>query len=255
MNPERGGDVKTKTMRGGALLTMLLGVGLAPTLLEAQGVVPTRETRTIRVAGVGEARAEPDLATVMFAVETTGATAQEAGRQNAERMDRVIQALMQQGIRREDIRTSGYSLFPEYAQQPRPSDEPPRIRGYRATNQVSVRTTDLERLGRLIDAGLEAGANRLAGVAFELRDARAAQALALQRAVEEARAAAETIAATLGVRLGPVLDASTSAEPPRPFPGPMAMRAEVAMDMAPVTPIEPGEQTVRAMASVVFAIE
>jgi uncharacterized protein len=162
-----------------------------------------------------------------------------------------------QGVPREDIRTSGYSLFPEYAAQPRPGTEPPRIRGYRATNQVSVRTTEMDRLGRLIDVGLEAGANRMSGVGFELRDSRAAQAQALQRAVEEARRAAETIASTLGVTLGAVLDASTSAEPPRPMfrAAAQQMRDMEMQQMAPPTPIEPGEQTVYAMASLVFAIQ
>jgi uncharacterized protein len=249
--------LNTRTARGGILLFSAVAMlALLPSSIDAQVPTISPDARTIRVSGTGQVRVEPDLATVQFAVETTGTTAQQAGRENAEVMDRVIQALVRQGIRREDIRTSGYSLFPEYAAQPRPGTEPPRIRGYRATNQVSVRTTELDRLGPLIDAGLEAGANRLSGVGFELRDSQAAQAQALQRAVEEARRAAETIASTLGVRLGAVLDASTTAEPPRPFFRAAQMRdMEVAQAMAPPTPIEPGEQTVYAMASVVFAIQ
>jgi uncharacterized protein len=223
---------------------------------EAQ-VVPTIDARTIRVSGVGEIRVEPDQGTLQFAVETTGTTAQQAGQENAQVMDRVIQALVSAGIRRQDITTSGYSLFPEYVAPRFPTEaEPPRIRGYRASNQVSVRTTELAQIGRYIDIGLGAGANRLHGVFFEVRDAQAAQAQALQRAVEQARTAAQTIATTLGVRLGIVLDASTSADPVRPlFRMAQAdmMRAEAAM--AVPTPIEPGEQTVRATASLVFAIE
>jgi uncharacterized protein YggE len=215
------------------------------------------DARTIRVSGVGEVRTEPDLATVQFAVETTGTTAQEAGQANADAMDRVIQALVGAGIRREDVRTSGYSLYPEYAQQPRTPEsmEPPRIRGYRASNEVSVRTTDLARIGRLIDVGLEAGANRMNGVYFELLDSQAAESQALERAVGSARAAAQTIANALGVRLGAVLDASTNSEPPRPMYRAVAERDMAMSAMAAPTPIEPGEQTVRAMASLVFEIE
>jgi len=51
------------------------------------------DTPTIRVTGVGEYRAEPNLATAQFGVETAAETAEGAGMQNAERMDRVIQAL------------------------------------------------------------------------------------------------------------------------------------------------------------------
>jgi uncharacterized protein YggE len=119
------------------------------------------------------------------------------GQENARLMDQVIRALVDAGIRREDIRTSGYSLFPQYAPQPRGVDaDVPRITGYRASNQVAVRTSELNRLGELIDIGLEAGANRMAGVSFELRDSQRAQNEALGRAVQDARAAAETMASS-----------------------------------------------------------
>lgn len=237
-----------------ALLTFALAAGAAP--LAAQlGSERVVDARTIRVSGVGEIRAVPDLATLQFAVETVGATAQDASRENAQAMDRVIQALLGAGIRREDISTSGYSLYPEYAQVPRGETEPPRIRGYRASNQVGVRTTQMDRLGQLIDVGITAGANRLSGISFEVRDAQAAQAQALERAVNNARASAETIARALGVTLGPVLDASTMSDPIRPVFRAQA-QAAMSMDMAAAapTPIEPGEQTVHASASLVFQI-
>lgn len=214
--------------------------------------------RTIRVAGAGQASAEPDHATVHFAVETTGRTAQEAGQANATAMDRVMRALMEAGISREDLRTNGYGIHPEYAQQTRNSDPmaPPAIRGYRAMNMLTARTSDLERVGRLIDAGLDAGANRMDGVNFELRNSAAAEGEALEEAVAEARRSAETIARSLGVRLGAVLDASTSAQPPQPMyrMGGRGAMMEAQAVSAPATPIQPGQQTVYANASLVYEI-
>jgi uncharacterized protein len=245
-------------------LSLALAIGVAvgaaasPALLSAQSGTPlVTNQRTIRVSGVGEATAEPDMATIQFAVETTGATAQEAGSANADLMDQVIRALIEAGVERDQIQTSGYSLFPEYARPPRGNDaDPPVIRGYRASNQVSVESADLEGLGQLIDAGLAAGANRLHGVTFEVRNASAAEAAALRNAVEKARESAETIAATLGVQLGQVLDASTSREPIQPMYRAVAQESLQMMDAsAAPTPIEPGQQTVRAVASIVFAIE
>jgi len=249
--------LKTKRVLGFCLVSAFASLGWSPAAATAQALGVAPEARTIRVSGVGEVRTEPDLATLQFAVETTGATAQQAGRENADLMERVIQALVGAGVRREDISTSGYSLYPEYASQARPGTDPPTIRGYRAMNQVAVRTPTLERLGPLIDTGLEAGANRLSGVFFELRDTRMAQSQALRLAVEDARNSAETIAGALGVRLGAVLDASTSSEPPRPFFRATARDGSFmeGVAMAQPTPIEPGEQTVRAMASIVYAIE
>src|SRR5699024_9080109 len=138
--------------------------------------------------------------------ETTGTTAEEAGGANATLMERVITTILGSGVVREDVRTSGYSVYPEYTSPPR--DDPgqtPQIRGYRAMNMVSVRTTDLDRVGALIDAGLRAGANRLQGVSFELVNSAAAEAEALEMAVGKAHTAAETMARALGVQLGTVL--------------------------------------------------
>jgi uncharacterized protein len=245
------------------ITAMALGIvaGVMAAAMPARAQVGTpmmMDQRTIRVSGVGEVNAEPDLATIQFAVETTGETAQEAGAANADLMDRVIQALVGAGVTRERIETTGYSLYPEYARPPRGAEtDPPVIRGYRASNHVSVESGDLEGLGRLIDVGLAAGANRLNGIFFELRNSEAAEAEALREAVQSARASAETMAAALGVTLGEVLDASTSSEPPRPMYRAVARESVQMMDMAAAapTPIEPGEQTVRAVASLVFAIQ
>lgn len=257
----RGGE--GSTARGNLMkktLSLLLVAGsMAPMAAEAQVAQPAvrYEARTIRVSGTGEYRVQPDLAILQFAVETTGATAQDAASANAERMEGVIGALVAAGVGRSDIQTSGYALFPEYAEDRRPGAErePPRIRGYRAMNQVSVRTRDLDGVGSLIDAGLAAGANRLSGVGFEIEDRQAAEAEALARAVEDARAAAETMARALGVTLGPVLDATTAAQPMQPFYRGMAQDMRMEAAVAAPTPIEAGEQTVRATASLVYGIE
>lgn len=241
-----------KAINTAALTAVVLALALAESAM-AQTNVATE--RTIRVQGTGEFRVQPDLATIQFAVETTGATAEEATETNAERMDAVIRALIGEGIPREEIRTSGFSLFPVYSNQPRDQQgEPPAILGYRASNQVSVRSRDIEGLGELIDAGIRAGANRLHGVFFEVENSAAAEAEALRRAVDRARASAETMAAALGVRLGPVLDANTTADTIRPIFRARDAQFEMAAVAMP-TPIEPGEQTITAMATLVFAIE
>jgi uncharacterized protein len=250
----------TKQIRGPGGVVVALGMamtlGLAvPAGADAQApAAGMAAERTIRVTGVGEARVRPDQAQVAFAVETVAATAQAAGRENARVMDRVIAALVQAGIPRADLETRGYGLHPEYAH-----DEPrrePRIRGYRATNRVLLRTQQLERVGEFIDIALNSGANRMEGISFGLRDPQAAETAALRAAVERGRASAQTIADALGVQLGTVLDASTTAEVIRPFPVMMdqSMLRMEAAQAAPPTPVEPGEQTVRAQITLIYQI-
>ncbi|CAN5746066.1 SIMPL domain-containing protein [soil metagenome] len=218
-----------------------------------QPVAAPAAERTIRVSGFGEVQVRPDEAHLDFAVETLAPTARAASDENARTMNRVIAALVAAGVPRQDIQTQGFSVFPDYGRGD-PRDTIPRIRGYRVNNTVSVRTGALNRVGAFIDAALGAGANRVNGVRFGVRKTDPVQAEALRRATARARAQAEIMAAALGVRLGPVLDASTSAQP-RPYPVMMQARGGVAeMDASVAPPIEPGDQTVTAMVSLVFAI-
>jgi len=238
--------MRTKTMPAALLLGALTVLASAAAPAEAQ--------RTIRVIGMGEVRVQPDEAHIAFAVETVGTTAQAAGAENARVMDRVIGALVAAGIPRADLETRGYALHPEYAHDE--GRREPRIRGYRASNQVLLRTRNLDRVGQYIDVALGAGANRMDGISFQLRDSAPAEQAAIRDAVERGSATARTIAQALGVQLGPIMDAGTTADVVRPFPVMMDrsyLRMEAAA-AAPPTPVQPGEQSVRAQVTLVFAI-
>lgn len=217
---------------------------------------PERPQPVIRVTGMGEVRAAPDQAIADFAVETQAATAQEAAAQNAQRMERVIAALVRAGVPRDRIETRDYNVFPDYDPRPVETGGEPRIRGYRVMNTVSATLHDVARVGTVIDAALQAGANRVHGVRFGLRDPQRFRAQAIADAVRRARADAEAMAQALGVALGTVHDAQTTdfgmAPPPQPVFAREAMADAVAMS-AP-TPINPGEQTVRAMVTVTYGI-
>lgn len=233
-----------------AWLVGLAMLGVTPEAAQAQHAEGPVSERTIRVTGAGEVQMKPDEARITFAVETMQETARAAGAENARRMDRLISALMAAGVPRGDIETRQYALHPEHVHE---EGREPRLRGYRATNRVVLKTREIGRAGELIDMALAAGANRVDGIHFVVTDPSAGSAEALTEAVARARGSAEAIAAALGVELGEVLDASTSAAPPQ---GPRYMQRmdmEAAAASAP-TPIEPGEQTLRATVSIVYAI-
>lgn len=208
--------------------------------------------RTIRVEGTGEVKVAPDEAFIDVAVETLAPTAKAAAEENARKMDKVVTALVQAGIPRKEIETRNFSVFPEYQPQPR-AEEPPKLRGYRVSNQVEVHVRELSRVGTLLDVALGAGANRVDSVRFGLSKPEVVQGEALRDAVGRARQSAQVLASSLGVRLGPVLDASTVSEPPRPFQA--VARFEMAEAADVTTPIQPQEQTVTARVTLIFAIE
>jgi uncharacterized protein YggE len=203
----------------------------------------------IQVDGSGSVDVTPDRATVSFAVETRAATAGDAGQSNADAMDSVLRALRAAQLPGLELETFGYSLRPEYS---RPDERGTReIVAYTAVNNVRATISDPDMVGRVIDAAIGAGANRIGGISFFASDTREARNEAMAQAVREATAEARVIAETLGHELGPPLEVNGGAQPPRPI-----MRGPVTFEAAQAapTPIEAGDQTVTATVSIRFAL-
>ena len=205
------------------------------------------------VTGGGEASVPTDRARLNFRVETQAATAQEATSQNGDRMDRVIKALRDVGGSTVTVETGGYNLSPVYRQPNRNQSEIPTIEAYRAVNHVRVRADDLNRVGGLIDASIAAGANRIASLTFEAKDPEPARLEALRSAVARARSEAETVADAMGVDLGMPLEIQTNPDFGGAPPRPVYRTMEMAQAVAP-TPVEPGEQIVRANVTIRYRL-
>lgn len=191
----------------------------------------------------------PDLAVMSAGVVTDAPTASEAMRLNAERMAQVVAAVRRAGVAERDIQTSGLSLQPQYDYQDRRA---PRLVGYRASNQASVRLRDLARAGPVMDSLVAAGANQVSGPAFEIAEPDAALDAARSAAVAKARARADLYARALGLRVKRVISLSEGVEripPPMPVAR-MAMAAESAD-----TPVVPGEVELRARVTLTVELE
>ena len=212
-----------------------------------------KSARTIEVTGNGEAHVAPDVASLNLAIETHAATAQQSAGQNAALAQKVVDALTTKLQGKGKVWTGGYSLYPEYSDSPRPNEKPV-VTGYRAENSITVETGEIGMLGGLIDTAIEAGANRINFLNFTLRDESQARSQAIALAAKDAQAQADSLAKSLGVKLGPVVKATTEAEV-RPMPlmrmGAMAMSST----MGAPTPVQPNEVTVPATVSITYQIQ
>lgn len=207
--------------------------------------------RTLEVTGNGEAHVAPDLAFLNLAIETHAATAQEAAGSNAALAQKVVKALTQKLAGKGKVWTGGYSLYPEY-NEAKPGEKP-AVTGYRADNSITVRTGEINKLGAFIDAAIGAGANRINYLRFTLSDESQARSQAIALAARDAQAQAESLAKALGVKLGPIVKATTTAEV-RPMPM-MAMEAARLSSYSAPTPVQPSEVNVPATVSVTYRIE
>lgn len=202
----------------------------------------------LSVAGSGEARVTPDVANVRLGVLAQAETARAAQDQVNRTASAILEAIKKQGVKQEQIQTSELNLSPVYSQgRPDGQFQEPKIVGYQASNVVSVRLEDLDKVGPVVDAGLAAGANRLDGVYFGLKDEGPARAAALTAAVGEARTKAEALARALKVRLVEIVEVTEGGvavyTPTFQKAGRMGMAMEASMAD---TPVSSGQVSVEA---------
>lgn len=209
-----------------------------------------QEAPFIEVNGQATVELPSDRAEISFAMETHADNAATAASANATEMTRVIAAIRATGLAGLEIETFGYSLQPQYSM----NDQRVRsIVGYVAHNNIRVTIADVNAVGRLIDAAVAGGANRVASISFSASDTEGARAQALAEAVQNARAQAVSIANALGYELGAPLEIRGGAQRPGPVMYDMALRGVAAAQAAP-TPIEAGGQTVDANVTIRFAL-
>jgi len=207
---------------------------------------------TLHVSGTASVTITPDRARASFSVETEAATASAASGENASRMEAVIQAVRQSGAGVLSVQTSGYDVRPRYARSTGAGLTDQRIVGYTAVNGVQVTLQEVDEVGRLIDAAISAGANRIASLVFFASETNGARLQALAEAVERARAEAGAIADAMDMELGPAL--RVQADSPRG--GVQALPAfRVEMAQAVTTPVAPGSQVINATVTITYRLE
>ncbi|MCV0383827.1 MAG: SIMPL domain-containing protein [Erythrobacter sp.] len=140
---------------------------------------------------------EPDLATVGTGVTTDAPTAVEALRRNSAEMERLVQMIRALGIAAEDIQTARINLSAQYDYR---NNQSPRFTGYQASNQVTVKLREVERVGEVLDAFVSAGATNINGPYFSIENDVEAKATARRRALERGQKQAEDYARIVGYR-------------------------------------------------------
>ncbi len=216
-------------------------------------------TETVSVSGSSVIKATPDTVTVYFTVETMGANAEDAKNNNSEVVDEVITNLVKIGLERKEIITENFNVYPDYSWE----NGRQVSKGYKATHSIKVElsSTKMDKVGSVIDAGVDGGAT-INYINFELSKDKenAYKAQALKEATQDARLKADSMASGLGKSVGEVKSVSAMDFGYSPWPiynnrGGMLMAETADAKAAVATNIQPGSQDVNAQVSVVFEIK
>jgi uncharacterized protein YggE len=187
-------------------LTFVTALALAaPGSSRAQDATPipsggAASGSTISVNGRGTVTISPDAVSIVVGVDVTGDTLVETRELAASRMTAVLDTVEEAGIPAEQVQTVNYSInvINEWDDQGRLQG----VAGYQVSNQVQIRSNDLDGIGTLIDDLVESGANTIYSITFFNSDATAAYSQARTLAFADAQAKAAELAAAAGVELG-----------------------------------------------------
>ena len=214
----------------GVVLGLVVALA-SPTVAQEDSEEPLVRDRTVSTTGIAIIRSAPDEALVTLGVHTDADTAQQAMDRNAELMSDVILALLDAGLREDQLATATLSLWPRWG------DSGQEVVGFTAENQITVTVRDLDRVGSLIDRAVEAGANLTSGITFRVSEDNAAADQALTAAVGDARRKAELLAQAGGAELGEVLTiaelSSGGISPPVVYAEAMAVDGAATQVLAP----------------------
>lgn len=223
---------------------------LATAIVLALPAAAETSPATIAVTGEGKVDMAPDMAMLSLGVMTQADTAAAALKANSDGLAGALDRLKAAGVEDRDIQTSGLSLNPnvDYSS----SGREPQVRGYTASNMLTVRLRDLSVLGQTLDAVVTEGANTLNGLSFGLQNPDEATDEARRRAVADAAHKAALYAEAAGVSLGRIVTISEQGNYGGPQPMMMA-EARFAKDAGSV-PVASGEISIGATISVVYEI-
>ncbi|MCL5435022.1 MAG: SIMPL domain-containing protein [Patescibacteria group bacterium] len=223
--------------------------------------VNTTKTDLFSVEGTGTATAVPDSGVVNFGVTQTATTVALAQSKTNEIANKLIADIKNLGIAEKDIKTTNYSVNPNYGSNPRPlaPNEPQtmmypvpptgseqQIIGYTVTQNLEIDVKQMDKINKVVDTVTGDGANLVNQVSFSFSDEMKAKLENKARAdaIKEAKQKAQNLANLSGIRLGRLVNVVESNQV-RPWPMPMMQAGKATADQsAPPTNITPGESTV-----------
>lgn len=244
--------MRNKLMTGLSLvmiLVLMVGViaSVNPSSVSMADVTGT-DPKLVTVSGEGKIVVTPDLAHINIGVQTKNKDAAIAQQENAKLMEAVIAAIKAKGIKAEDIKTTGYSLYQTYDYYADKQGDP----YYLANNSVNVKVNDIKVVGSIIDTATKAGANSINSIQFTVKDDSKYYQEALKLAMNNAKGKATAIMSTFSKVPGVPYSVSESS-----YGGGIIYNYSPAkgmndLAMEATTPIEVGEITITANVSVSY---
>lgn len=169
---------------------------------------------TIMLSGEGKVTAIPDIAQIFLGIQTEKAKVVDAQKENTEKMNQLIKELKKMAIEAKDIKTSNYSIYPQYDWL----NNKQLLRGYQVNQTIEVKIRDLDKVGSIIEVAGRLGANQVGGLNFTIDEPEKLRQQAREKALANAKDKAEALAKIAGVKLGKLVSFAEESGGLTPYP-------------------------------------
>lgn len=182
--------------------------------------------------GQSEIRVAPDMATLSVMVTALKPESRLAKEDVDTKVAALFSSLASLGIGKKDIDSGNVITRPDYTYSK--NGDSPRLNGYLAERQISVRLYDLDLLSQTLNKILEQGIQNIQQVSYGRRDEDELRREARLAAITNASALAEELALGFGRTLGEVYAIEYQPQgpinPPRRFGAMATMASKEALD-------------------------
>lgn len=214
------------------------------------------------VIGTGKVATTPNIATTTYTITETAKTEEEARSAANTKQNESLSEIKKLGISEKDIKTIGFYVNPNYEFEQQQGEVEPLIyppsrqvqNGYVATVTTEIKSSDIEKINKAIDAVTAIGAT-VGGVSYTFDDEEKYKLEATNKAIEQAKLQAEDMAKTAGFKLGNVVSIR-NVDDQYGYPQPYAAETNL-KSAAPDTStnLQPGENEITVRIGVTYQIK
>lgn len=189
------------------LFLSVLVVGVALRFIPALPIASTvtQKTDLFTVSGEGKVTVVPDTAIIDLGILSTKSTVKLAQNEANTVISEITKSLKEMGISEKDIKTSNYSVYPQYDYQ---SGTVNKITGYQVNANITVTVREIDKANNVIDTATSKGANTVGGIQLTVDENKRKELLqeAREKAISEAKSKAESLSKAAGLNLGKIIN-------------------------------------------------
>ena len=214
--------------------------------------ISTTKTDSFSVSGTGKATVIPDTAKVNLGITVNKSNVRDAQNEANRVINQVTKDLRALGIDEKKIKTTNYSLYPDYDYRAGGQ----RIQGYNVNATIEAEITPIDKINDAIDRATADGANMVGNIQFTVNEEKRKELerQARKDAIDEAKKKAHELASDAGMSLGKIINVTENQgfQPPIVYDrGGVSLALE---EKQIPTEIQPGETAITVSVTLTYEV-